>query len=509
MSEQHGQPATLVVRCPATGEPLAEVACASHAAVERAAAAARLAQRDWAALGVAARLQELVRFRDVLVASTDTLVDTLVSETGKARQEALLHELFLLLDYITWLVDRASVELAPTDVELHLLKHRRSTVRYEPRALTGVIAPWNYPLLIPFTGAMAALATGSAALVKPSEHTPLTALLVERLWNDAALPKALLQVLVGSPPTAQALIAQVDQVLFTGSVANGRLVAQACAARLIPCVLELGGLAPLVVLNDADLERTAQAICFGAFTNAGQACISVERVYAQRGIYPAVAERVTQLAAQLRVGDPRRKHVDVGAITVAAQAETALAHIADAIDRGARITSGGRMLPGPGRFLPPTVLTGCDSTMRVMREESFAPIAPLMPFDSIDEGIALANDSSLGLAAYLFTSSSEVAERIAPRLDAASVLVNDVMSHYAAPEVPLTGIKESGLGSVHGADALRQLCQLRHINTPRLPALGRDPTWFPYSATSYALGRRALRSWFSSRGWLRRARELF
>ncbi len=501
--------APLVVRNPASGAVLAELPVAGTEDVVRAAACARTAQREWSRIGIQRRSEMLLRFRGALVANSEQLLDTLVAETGKARQEALLQELFLLLDYVTWVTSRAGQTLSPETLELHLLKHRRSVLHYEPRQLTGVISPWNYPLLIPFTGAVAALVTGSAVLVKPSEHTPLTAIAVERIWKDAGLPVELLQVLVGASPTAEALVRVVDQVLFTGGVANGRRVAEECGRRLIPCTLELGGLAPLIVLADADLERAAQAICFGAFANAGQACISVERIYVERTVYHRLLTRVAALAERLRIGDPSQGVVDVGAITVEAQLDKALAQIADAVARGARVVAGGHRLPGPGRFLQPTVIADCNHSMRIMLEESFCPIAPFMPFDRLDDAIRLANEPSVGLAAYLFTRDLGAAERLGLGIHAGSVLVNDVMSHYGCPEVPLAGMKDSGLGSVHGQDSLRQLCQVRHISLPRIATPTRDPTWFPYSAAAYGIGRRAVESWFSSDGLLRRLRDLF
>ena len=499
----------LSIRSPAGDDLLQEIECASIADVHGAVRAAREAQSSWAKLDIEARATQLLRFRDVLVENTDALVTTLVAETGKAKQEALLQEVFLLADYWTWVADAARSALSPEDIQLHLMKHRRSVIRYEPRRLTAVISPWNYPLLIPFSGVAAALISGSAALVKPSEHTPLTAKFVESLWQKSAMLPQLLQVLVGPAATAKALIEEVDQVLFTGSVANGRQVAQACARRLIPCTLELGGLAPLIVLADADLERAAHAICFGAFSNAGQACIAVERIYAQNSIYESLIERVAQSARKLRVGDPRRREVDVGAVTVEAQLELALSHVQDAKQRGARLVAGGRRLPIAGRFMEPTILADCDHSMRVMTEESFAPIAPMMPFAELDEAVELANDSSLGLSAYLFTSNPKVAQDVAPRIEAGSVVVNDVLSHYGCPEVPLEGIKQSGLGSVHGAHSLQRLCSVRHISTARFPSPSKDPIWYPYNAAAYAIGRRTLKSWFSSRGWLRRAGKLF
>jgi acyl-CoA reductase-like NAD-dependent aldehyde dehydrogenase len=499
----------LEVRAPANGELLGVVPATARAEVGRAVKAARHAQAIWALLPVEERIERLIRFRDALVERAEEVVDLLSRESGKPRQEALTHELLPLADAMSWLGRNAPRALAPRSIELHLFKHRRSEVGYAPRRVSAVIAPWNFPLLIPFGDAFATLVTGSSVIVKPSELTPLIALLVKRVWDGTGLPEDLLQVLPGGADTGAALIdAGVDQVLFTGGVGAGRKVSAACGQRLLPCVLELGGKAPLVVADDVDVERAARAIVFGGFANSGQICISVERVYVHKHVYDQVVDRVTELVGGLRQGDPANGPVDVGAMVLPRQLEHCEGLVRDALERGACLRAGGRRRRGPGSFFEPTVLADCTHEMAVMKQEIFGPIVPFMRVESDEQAIELANDSELGLNAYVFARDRQRARGIAERIEAGSVVVNDVITNYACPEVPFGGVKQSGLGRVHGEDALRALCDVKHLSFDRIAAPSRDPLWFPYSDKGYRFALRALRALYSGGPVLARVREL-
>jgi acyl-CoA reductase-like NAD-dependent aldehyde dehydrogenase len=500
----------LEIHAPANGGLIGLVRVTTPAELTRSVDAARRAQAIWALLSVEERADRLLRFRDALVERADELVDLLSRETGKPKQEGLTHELLPLADAMTWLARHAPRLLAPRPIQLHLFKHRRSVVAPVPRRVTAVIAPWNFPLLIPFGDAFSALITGSSVIVKPSELTPLVATLVKRIWDGTGLPEDLLQVLPGRAETGAALVESgVDQVLFTGGTAAGRKVSAACGARLLPCVLELGGKAPLVVADDVDVERAARAIAFGGLANSGQICISVERVYVHKNVYERVVDRVTELVGQLRQGDPQSGSVDVGAMVLPRQIEICERLVRDALDKGACLRVGGRRRPGPGTFFEPTVLADCTHEMAVMREEIFGPIVPFMSVDSDEQAIELANDSELGLNAYVFARDKQRAGGIAERIEAGSVVINDVLTNYACPELPFGGIKQSGLGRVHGEDALRALCDLKHLSFARVPLPSRDPLWFPYSDAGQRFALRALRALYSGGSALRRVRELF
>jgi len=477
---------TVRTYAPATGALLAELAVTSDEEVRRVVERARKAQRTWAVLPVQERADRMLRLRDGLAGRADELVETLARECGKPRHEALVQEVTTLLDLIAWSCKHAPEALATQHPALHLLKHRTSEVHFVPRGVVGVVSPWNFPLVIPLGTVVEALLAGNACVVKPSEVTPLVALKAKEIFDSTGLPEDLFGLVIGAAPTGHALIAAgIDYCVFTGAVETGRKVAAECGARLVPCTMELGGKAPLIACEDCDLERTARAVVFGGFANSGQVCISVERVYAHDRIYEPLVQRVVSLVKELRQGDPSQGYVDIGAITFPRQIEVALRHIEDALSKGARLACGGRALAVSGHFFEPTVLADCDHSMIVMKDEIFGPLVPIMRVRSDDEAVALANDSHLGLNAYVFSKSRDRARRLSEQVEAGSVIVNDVFTNYATIEVPFGGIKQSGFGRVHGAESLRDLCHRKHVSFGRLPAPARDPFWFPYTAKSF------------------------
>jgi acyl-CoA reductase-like NAD-dependent aldehyde dehydrogenase len=499
---------SIEVRSPATGELIGRVKAYDAEDVAAAVARARRAQQAWGALPVEERAERLLRFRDAVVDRAEELVDVLARETGKPRQEALLHEVAVLADLTTWYAAEAPRILAPRDVPHHLLRHRRTIVRHAPRGVVGVISPWNFPLVIPMGDVVAALVTGSAVVLKPSEVTPLIALKAKELWDATGLPEDLFQVVTGHGDAGAALIASgIQKLVFTGGVSTGRRVAAACGEHLVPCVMELGGKAPLIACADADLERTARAIVFGGFANAGQVCVSVERVYAHRDIHDRLLARVIELVGELRQGDGQLGTTDVGPLIFGRQIEITEAHIADAVGRGAEVRSGGHRLPGAGQFFAPTVLSNCDHTMTVMKEEIFGPIVAFMRIADEEEGIRLANDSHLGLNAYVFTADRDKGLRIAERVEAGSVLVNDVLSNYGS-EAPFGGIKQSGFGRVHGEDALRDMAEVRAVSVDRFASPSRDPIWYPYTDKAYTWFSKGLRVLFSRGNLVKKLSEL-
>lgn len=495
---------------PATGELLAELPATSDDEVRRTVARARKAQQAWAVLSVDERARRLGRLRDALAEHAEDLVEIVSRECGKPRHEALVHEVATLLDHAGWLCKHAPAALAPQKLPAHLMKHRASVVRFEPRGVVGIISPWNFPLVIPMGGVLEALVAGNACVVKPSEATPLTLIEAKKIYDSTGLPEDLFGVVVGYGSTGQALVdSGIDYCVFTGAVETGRKVAAACGERLVPCTMELGGKAPLVACEDCDVERTAHAIVWGGFANSGQACISVERVYAHEKVYQPLLDRVGVLVAGLRQGDPSRDFVDVGAIIFPKQIDIARRHVDDAIRKGARLVCGGRTLPGPGQFFVPTILSGCDHSMTVMREEIFGPIVPFMCVRSDDEAVALANESHLGLNAYVFSRSRDRARAIAERLQAGSVVVNDVLSNYATIDAPFGGVKQSGFGRVHGVEGLREMCHRKHVSFDRIPGPARDPYWYPYTARSFHWLQRGFKLLFGEGSLRRRIGDLF
>lgn len=497
---------TIKSYAPATGEVLGEARNMSGDEVRKIVARARRAQEAWGALSIADRAAKVLRYRDAIVEAADEIVELLSRETGKPKLEALAHEVMVTADLATYYAGNAAKILAPRPLDFHLMKHRKGEIRYAPRGVVAVISPWNFPFLLPMRDAITALVAGNAAILKPSEVTPLIALKAKEIWDRAGLPEDVLQVVTGYGPAGAALIdAGVQFVVFTGGVATGKRVAAACGERLIPCVMELGGKAPLLALADADVERTARAIVSGGFANAGQVCISVERVYAHAQIHDRLLDRVVALTRELRVGDPMdgEGSVDVGAIIFPQQIEIAERHIADAVAKGAVVKTGGKRVARGGQFFEPTVLAGCDHTMTVMTEEIFGPIVPFMRVEGDDEAVRLANQSHLGLNAYVFSSDRRHGERVAERVDAGSVVVNDVLSNAACAEAPFGGIKQSGFGRTCGDDALREMCDPRTITSERT-SLGGDVLWFPYTSKTYGWLKKGVNALFSSKSLLSR-----
>jgi len=489
---------------PATGEALGEVPVMTPEQVKAAVDAARAAQRDWAKLPIETRCRRVAKFADVLMSRAEETIDLLVREAGKTRLEALGMEVIITADLTRYFVKHAPEMLEPEPIPLHLMKHRASYLHFVPRGVVGVIAPWNFPFSIPLGETIMALIAGNGVVIKPSEVTPLIALKAKELYLAAELPPDLLQVVTGRGPTGAALIdSGIDYCVFTGSVATGKKVAVACGERLIPCTLELGGKAPAIVCGDADLERAAQAIVWGGFANSGQVCASVERVYAVDSIHDALVERVVKHAKEVRQGDASHSQdVDMGAMSWDQQVNNVEKLVDAAAGAGAKVETGGKRKPGAGMFFEPTVLSGCKQEMDVMRKEIFGPVIPIMRVQTEDEAVKLANDSHLGLLAYVFTRDRERGKRLAERIEAGTVMINDVLNTYGCPETPWGGVKQSGIGRTHSIIGLRDMCETRHVNYDRV-ALGREVWWYPYKEGTFRALLRGARLLFGKRPWQR------
>jgi len=485
---------------PATGEVLGEVADMGADEVRAAVERARAAQRDWGKQSVEARCRRVAKYAELVMARVEEIIDLLVREGGKTRLEALGMEVVVVADLVRYFVKHAPEMLAPEQVPLHLMKHRGSYLHFVPRGVVGVIAPWNFPFSIPIGETMMALIAGNSVVLKPSEITPLIALKARELYIAADLPPDLFQIVTGRGATGAALIdSGIDYCVFTGSVATGRKVGAACGERLIPCTLELGGKAPAIVCHDADLDRAAQAITWGGFANSGQVCASVERVYAVDAVHDALVERVVRHARELRQGDASGADVDIGAMAWDQQVANVERLVAAAVTAGAKLETGGTR---DGMFFQPTVLTDCTQDMDVMRKEVFGPVIPIMRVASEEEAVRLANDSQLGLLAYVFTRDRERGKRLAERIEAGTVMVNDVLNTYACPETPWGGVKQSGIGRTHSIIGLRDLCQTRHVNYDRV-AFGREVWWYPYKEGTFRALLRGARLLFGKRPWQR------
>jgi acyl-CoA reductase-like NAD-dependent aldehyde dehydrogenase len=485
---------------PATGKLLAELPDEGEEGVARAVANARPAGAAWGARPFRERAEALKRWRDAILDDPD-LVPTLVAESGKPRQEAEGIEILYLCELIRFTIRAARTALREETRHPLLFVTKKTRLVRRPLGVVGVIGPWNFPVLNNAADAVAPLLAGNAVVLKPSEVTPLTSVRLAELWRRAGNPADVFQVVTGRSAAGAALVEQVDGVMFTGSVATGRKVAARAGERLVPCVTELGGKSPFIVLPGARLERAAEAAAWSSFVHSGQACIRTERIY----VVEAVADRFEELlSARVRAlrqmppdGTPELVH-DLGSVTFARQIEVVERHLVDALSKGARLVSGGKRREDlAGYFFEPTLLLGATQEMAVMREETFGPLVAVMRVADAGEALRRANDSHLGLNATVFGSPAE-ARAFARRLESGQVIVNDVLVNYIVVEAPLGGWKESGIGVRHGVEGVRQWTRTQAI-TLRRPLLApverviAKLLAFPYDPRVLALLRRTMR----------------
>jgi len=490
MSEAVGA-RTIAAVNPATGESLGSVPVVTREQVQSAFHRARQAQHAWGATPVAGRVRALRPLLELMIERRDALALKISEETGKPRFEALIAEVIPTLDALDYCLRNAETLLQSEPVQHRLLRTTRSTLHYEPYGVVGVITPWNYPFFLTASISLSALFAGNAVLNKPSEFTPLVGLEFERLLRESGLPPALYQCLPGYGATGQALVeAGCNKISFTGSVATGRKVAAACGERLIPVSLELGGKDPAIVLADADLERAVKSLTWGAFTNCGQVCASVERIFVQESIADGFTERFVESVRGLRQGPDSAYDVDVGSMVNRLQFEKVNAQVEDATSKGAQILIGGHGQAGEGDkaryYYTPTVLTQVDESMNVEREETFGPVVTIVPVRDEEEALQRANESPYGLTASVWTRSKEVAERLARGLHFGSVFVNDSLAPSGAGEVPWGGTKASGFGKSRGPQGLKEMSRIKHVSVDRFN-LRDNPIWYPYSRDKYRL----------------------
>lgn len=473
----------LAVRSPASGEVVGQVTASTAADVVDVVRGLRQSQTAWESGGLEARIGHVLRLRDWLLANAHTLTKLVQDETGKPWQEASI-EVPLSCDFINYYCRNAKSFLAGSHPRPHslLTASKRLSIAHRPYPVVGVVSAWNFPLVLPLMDCLPALLAGAAVVVKPSEVTPLALGEVVRAWTEEIKAPAVFACTQGAGDVGAAVVDQVDYVQFTGSTRSGRAVAIRAAERLIPCSLELGGKDAAIVLADADLDRAVNGVMWGAFANAGQVCLSIERVYVEAPIYDAFVDKLAERVRSLRVGpDDDRYQADVGALATQAQVEIVRRQVDEAVAQGARAVTGGHPID-EGTFFEPTVLVDVDHSMACMREETFGPTLPVMKVRDVDEAVTLANDSPYGLSATVWTTSRKRAEEVAHRLEVGAVNVNDAFSNFLCFPLPHAGWKSSGIGSrLGGAQGILKYCRPQVMTTPRL-ALRRELTWYPYSA---------------------------
>jgi acyl-CoA reductase-like NAD-dependent aldehyde dehydrogenase len=484
------------VHRPADGSVIRSVAVDPPARVAEVVAEVRAAQPEWEAIGFAGRRRWLERLRDWILDNQDALDDSMQAETGKVRADAAL-EAFYLLDAINFWCARGPGYLADESVTPHvpLLRHRRAKIVYRPFPVAGIISPWNFPLILSLGDGIPALVAGCGLVIKPSELTPLTLAELVRAWRDDLGAPPVLAVVNGMGGTGGALIDECDFIQFTGSERTGRVVMKRAAETLTPVSLELGGKDPMIVTADADLDRAANAAAYGGMLNTGQICLSIERIYVEEPVYDDFVAKLRRNVESLRQGaDGRTYTAEVGAMTSPNQIAIVSDHVEDARSKGARILTGGRRKDQPGDWYEPTVIADADHSMKVMREETFGPVVGVMKVGDAEEAIRLANDTTYGLGAAVFAADGGDGERIARRIEAGTVAVNDLFPvNYSVLGLPMGGWKNSGIGYRHGSVGIRKFCRAESITVPRIRPPKRELLWFPYNARKRGAVRRLYR----------------
>jgi len=468
---------------PATGEVLAQFGRTPVSLLPDIVSRARVAQRDWAKVPIRDRCAKLCDLREQIMASRHQLADAVVRESGKPRVEALFADIFVALDSAEYWSRNAVSALRTRRVPHHstAAKAKRGYLAYDPLGVIAVISSWNYPLAIPLSEIIPAVAAGNAVVCKTSDFTPQCGALIEKLFTDSGFPESLVTVVQGGGEVGQALIdASPDKVMFTGSVATGRRVAEACAKKLIPSVLELGGKDAMIVLADTDLGVASSAAVWGSYTNCGQVCLSVERLFVERAVAEKFIGLCVEKTKKLRVGPGSDPATDVGPLIRPQHVRRMIDLVDDAVSRGASVLSGGSARPDLGpNFFEPTVISGVDSTMKLFQEETFGPILAIQVVKCAKEAIAQANDSPFALAASIWTKDKARGMALAGELRAGAVMVNDAISYFGIAEAPHGGCGASGWGRTHGKAGLLETVQMKYIDVDGLPR-SEKPWWYRY-----------------------------
>ncbi len=491
-----------VIECfePATRARLGQVNVDREPDVRAAIALARAAQAEWKKTSFETRRRVLGHVRDYILDNADALCQAICRDSGKTRENAMSGEIWPVLEKLKWTIANGEKHLLPETVPSGLFPHKRARIEYEPLGVIGAILPWNYPLQNIMNPVLPALMSGNGIVVKPSEWVAWSSAQFKKIFDEAlrkeGMPADLVQIVQGYGETGRALVTGgVDGLVFIGSVANGRRVAEAAAQNLIPVVLELGGKDPLVVCDDADLDQAVHGALNGTFINCGQNCVSSERILVHEAVYGQFEAKVAEIVRAFRQGPPfGAERVDVGAMITPLQLDLVERLVKRAIEKGARVVTGGkRAMAERGDYFEPTVLADVTPDMDIMREETFGPVMLLCKFRSDEEAIRIANGTDFGLSASVFSKDHARARRLAKRIESGMISINDFGGMtYMVPDLPFGGVKRSGYGRLNGRDGLRSLCNVRAVLDDRLP-LHFPNKMFPVGEIDYDLFRGAVR----------------
>jgi acyl-CoA reductase-like NAD-dependent aldehyde dehydrogenase len=468
---------------PATLEPVGDFFIADSRLCAQAIESAEAAFPGWRKTSHSEKAKIFLRAKEIMVGRQEEIASLITAEKGSPLVESLSAEVFSALEILDYYI-HAKTRLQSHKIPHHvaLFKHKKSSFHFQPLGPTLIISPWNFPFIIPICDILSTVSAGNTAVLRPSSTTPLQALLIGEIFSEAGLPPGVLNVINSSTTQAEEMIQnpKIQTVMFTGSVPIGKRIMELASRNLTNITLELGGKDPMIVCRDADLERAARGAVWLAFMNCGQSCGSVERVYVDESIHETFVEKVVDLAGLISVGNPIEDNIDMGPMTTEGQLSVVEDHIEEAVSKGAKILLGGQRIKNlPGYFIQPAVLSHCDHTMKIMTEETFGPVLPIMPFSSLDQAVELANDSPYGLTASVWTRNRAEAQRLAEEIEAGTVTINDHMYSFTEPKAIWGGIKQTGIGRNHGPYGQLFLINIKYISLDFLGNKG-PFWWFPY-----------------------------
>ena len=490
---------------PSTLESLGKFSLASSTDCQKAVRAATEAFPTWSIRSLKDKKAIFMKAKAILLKRGEEAAALISKEKGSPLPESMMSEIQGGLEALDYYGKNIKTILKPRKADHHVtyFSHKKSEYALHPLGPTLIISPWNYPFVIPVAEVLSALSAGNSVILRPSSSTPFTALLLGEIFLEAGLPPGVLNVVCCHIPQAEELVTHPDihSIMFTGSTTIGKRVMELASRNLTNVVLELGGKDPMIVLEDADLDRAARGAVWGAFTNCGQVCSSIERVYVQQSVAPEFIDKVVALSKSIRVGNPLETGTDVGPLAVPAQLDIVEDHIQDAKEKGAHILVGGEKVKDvPGYFFKPTVLTQVDHSMKIMTEETFGPILPILTVSDVEEAVNLANDSDYGLTASVWTRNKKLASQLSKRLHVGSVTINDHLFSFVEPGALWGGVKHTGIGRSHGPYGILELVNIKYISYD-FSKKRTQLWWFPYGDNLLQMLRVSMNVFHHNRFW--------
>ncbi|KYH34136.1 aldehyde dehydrogenase [Clostridium tepidiprofundi DSM 19306] len=476
---------------PSNGDVLGEIKLDEIETVSIKMEKARNSFKVWSQISIDERIEYLYKMRKYLIENGEKVAEDISKATGKPPKEAYITEVFPVIDALKYYEKKATEILKPKRVKtpIHLFG-KKSYIKYKPMGVIAVIAPWNYPFQLAMIPMISALVSGNTVIVKPSSVTAYVGIIMENIFREINIPDGVLQVLHGGSDIGNELVhSRPNKIFFTGSTKVGKIIMKAASEQLIPVELELGGKDPMIVLEDANLERAVNGALWGALSNSGQTCLSIERVYVHENIYTNFINLLSDRIEKLRQG--YGDGFDIGSMTSINQIDIIKEQLEDALDKGAKILKGGTITDDK-RFITPTILTDVNHDMKIMKEETFGPIIPVMVFRTEEEAIKLANDSEFGLGASVWSRDLEKAKRVADKIETGNICINDVIMHFANMNLPFGGIKQSGIGRYHSSDGIYAFCNTVSVLVDKGKKL-RESNWYPYSKLKMAYLKRFIK----------------